>query len=393
MNSRSLSGHSPGSSKADPLEAFELDPDRLHLNHSSYGAVPRAVRIEQERQRAEIERDPTRFFTDELRPALRRVAGNVALRLGGEGKDWVFCENATAAVNSVLHSLNLQPGDEILTTSHAYGAVLKSMTLVAGRRNAALRQVELPAVIESDEEVLERIECALTPKTRLLIVDHITSASATIFPVRRIAASARSRCVPVLIDGAHAPGQLALDVPRLAADWYTGNAHKWLFAPRGCGLLWTAPERQATTRPAVLSHGADQGYTEAFDWIGTRDPTPWLCFEAGAGAHDHFGGSRLMAKNHALANLGTQTLSNALGARVTAPDRLRGSMASLILEGRSFHDDAVEALRRGLWERHGITVPVFAFAGRLCLRISAQIYNKPSDYEALASACRILLCG
>ncbi|MGH6888910.1 MAG: aminotransferase class V-fold PLP-dependent enzyme [Rhizomicrobium sp.] len=353
--------------------------------------MPRAVRIEQDRRRAEIERDPTRFFTDELRPGLRTTAGHVALRLGGKGEDWVFCENATAAVNSVLHSLDLQSGDEIVTTSHAYGAVLKSIGLVAGRRKAILRQAQLSPVTESDDQIVESIEGALTDRTKLLIVDHITSATATIFPVRQIAASARSRNVPVLIDGAHAPGQLALDVPSLAADWYTGNAHKWLFAPRGCGLLWTAPERQANTRPSVLSHGADEGYTEAFDWIGTRDPTPWLCFETAARAHDAFGGSRLMAENRKLATFGAQVVSDAVSAHMTAPEKLRGSMVSLILEGCSSHAKAAEAFRRALWERHRITVPVFPFAGRLFLRISAQIYNKPGDYEALASACQALL--
>lgn len=392
MNSPSPSDHSPGRpNSTDPLEAFELEPGRLHLNHGSYGAVPRTVRIEQDRRRAEIERDPTRFFTDDLGPALRGMAGHVARRLGGKAEDWVFCENATAAVNSVLHSLDLQPRDEILTTSHAYGAVLKSMELVAERRKAVLRSANLPIVIESEDEVVAALEGALTRETKLLIVDHIASATATIFPVGRIAALARSRGVPVLIDGAHAPGQLPLDVPALAPDWYTGNAHKWLFAPRGCGLLWTAPERQARTRPAVLSHGTDQGYIEAFDWIGTRDPTPWLCFEAAARVHDDFGGSRLMAENRALAAFGARTLSSALGACATAPEALRGAMASLILEGASPSREAADVLRRALWEEHRITVPVHFFADRLCLRISAQTYNKPEDYDVLARACRGLL--
>ena len=394
MNSPSPSDRSPGRPNSrDPIEAFELEAGRLHLNHGSYGAVPRTVRLEQDRLRAEIECDPTRFFTDELRPALRGMAGHVARRLGGNADDWVFCENATAAVNSVLHCLDLEPGDEILTTSHAYGAVLKAMELVAERRRSVLKIASLPTVIESEDEVVSAIEGTLTSRTKLLIVDHMTSATATIFPARRIAALARSKGVPVLIDGAHAPGQLPLDVPAIAADWYTGNAHKWLFAPRGCGLLWTTPERQARTRPAVLSHGTDQGYREAFDWIGTRDPTPWLCFEAAARVHDDFGGSRLMAENRALAAFGARTLSSALAARATAPEALRGSMASLILEGASQSAEVADTLRTALWEKHRITVPVHFFAGRVCLRISAQTYNKPEDYDVLARACRGLLVG
>jgi isopenicillin-N epimerase len=351
------------------------------------------VRVEQDRWRAKIERDPTRFFADELPPALRCMAGHAARRFGGRGEDWVFCENATAAANAVLQSLELGPGDEILTTSHAYGAVLKTMTLVAGRRGARVNQVLLPTLLESEDEILEGIERALTPRTRLLIVDHITSATATIFPVKRVAELVRSKDIPVLIDGAHSPGQIALDVPSLGADWYTGNAHKWLFAPRGCGLLWTAPERQDATRPAVLSHGADQSYTAAFDWIGTRDPSPWLAFEAAAQAHDGFGGDGLMTHNRALAALGARILSDALAARVTAPEALRGAMAALVLHGCPPNEEAAADFRRSLWGRYAITVPVYSFDGHFCLRISAQIYNTPGDYEALATACRNLVSG
>src|SRR5205085_2558640 len=277
------------------------DPAFIHLNHGSYGAVPREVRLEQDRWRAAIERNPTGFYNDEYPGLIRAAAERVAHRLGGNGKDWVFCENATAAVNAVLQSLDLGPGDEILTTSHAYGAVAKAMALNAERRGATLRIVEVPSFASGDEEVAGAISECLGPRTRLLVVDHITSQTATIFPVSQIAKAARAARVSLLVDGAHAPGQIPLDVPSLGADWYTGNAHKWLFAPRGCGLLWTRTERQAMTRPAVLSHGTDQGYAAAFDWIGTRDPSPWLAFEAAAQAHDGFGGEALMVRNRMLA--------------------------------------------------------------------------------------------
>jgi isopenicillin-N epimerase len=202
--------------------------------------------------------------------------------------------------------------------------------------------------------------------------------------VARIAALARSAGVPILVDGAHAPGHIPLDVPALHADWYTGNAHKWLFAPRGCGLLWTAPRRQNLTRPAVLSHGIDQGYTAAFDWIGTRDPTPWLCFETAALAHDDFGGRKLMADNKSLAAVAAQRLAAALDAHVTAPDAMRGAMAAFLLENCRATDESAAAIRRTLWERDRIIAPVYCFAGRLCFRVSAQLYNGTRDYEALA---------
>jgi isopenicillin-N epimerase len=377
--------------REDVLRAFELDPGFLHLNHGSYGAVPRKVRLEQDRWRATIERNPTGFYQNEYPPLIRATAEHVARRLGGDAKDWVFCENATAAVNGVLQSLDLGPGDEILTTSHAYGAVTKAMALTARRCGAKLCIADVPPLVSDDEEVSDAIAERLGPCTRLLVVDHMTSQTATVFPIRRIAQIARAAGVPLLVDGAHAPGQLSLDVPALGADWYTGNAHKWLFAPRGCGVLWTRPEWQTVTRPAVLSHGTDQGYAEAFDWIGTRDPSPWLSFEAAALAHDGFGGEALMAGNRSRAAEGAEEIAAALSAKIAGPAAMRGSMAALLLRVNYDSLEGAAAYRRKLASEHRIMVPVYVFAGALWLRISAQIYNAPDDYHRLSTACRDML--
>ena len=373
------------------LRAFELDPEFLHLNHGSYGAVPREVRLEQDRWRATIEKNPTGFFQHEYLPLMRASAAEVARQLGGEAKDWVFCENATSAVNGILQSLDLGPGDEILTTSHAYGAVAKTMALIAERRGAKLSVAEVPPLPADNEDVLDAIAPHLGPRTRILVVDHITSATALVFPVRQIIEHARASGIPVLVDGAHAPGQIALEVPSLGADWYTGNAHKWLFAPRGCGVLWTHPKRQGMTRPAVLSHGTDQAYTAAFDWIGTRDPSPWFCFETAARAHAAFGGEALMADNRILAAEAADEIASALGAAIAGPASMRGSMAALLLKPNYNDVDGAASYRRTLAHEHRIMAPVYVFAGALWLRISAQIYNSPDDYHRLAKACRDLL--
>ena len=377
--------------RENALSAFELDPEFLHLNHGSYGAVPRDVRIEQDRWRAKLEKNPTGFFQDEYPPLMRATAGQVARRLGGNAADWVLCENATSAVNGIIQSLDLGPGDEILTTSHAYGAVAKTMALVVERRGAKLAVADVPLLPADETEVADAIACHLGPRTRLLVIDHITSATALVFPVRAIAERARAAGVPVLVDGAHAPGQIALDVPSLGVDWYTGNAHKWFFAPRGCAVLWTRPERQARTRPAVLSHGTDQGYTAAFDWVGTRDPSPWFCFETAARAHDRFGGEALMADNRMLAAEAATELASALGAAVAGPASMRGSMAALLLKPNYVDVEGAAAYRRKLAHEHRIMVPVQVFAGALWLRISAQVYNAPDDYRRLARVCRDML--
>ncbi|HTQ13770.1 MAG TPA: aminotransferase class V-fold PLP-dependent enzyme [Rhizomicrobium sp.] len=355
--------------------------------------MPLSVRAEQDRIRAHVERDPTTFFKDELPGVLRAMAAKVAARFGGRGEDWVFCENATSAVNGVLGSFPLAPGDEVLTTSHVYGAVLKTMREWARRRLASLMVAELPAISEGDAAVVEAIASAFSPRTRLLVVDHITSATATVFPVRQIAARARAAGIAVLVDGAHAPGQVPLDVPAIGADWYTGNAHKWLFAPRGCGLLWTAPSRQPQTLPAVLSHGAESGYAAAFDWVGTRDVSPWLAFEAGAQAFDLFGGNALIARNHLLAREGAALLCEGLETRCVAPPEMRGAMATILLKDWSENPEIAPALQKALARKYGIVAPVSFFGGSLKIRISAQAYNELDDYRRCLAAIRELRDG
>ncbi|HSM95648.1 MAG TPA: aminotransferase class V-fold PLP-dependent enzyme [Rhizomicrobium sp.] len=392
MSSPSRSDRSPDTLKKGTPEGraalglFELSPDLVHLNHGSYGAVPKAVREEQDRWRALIESDATGFFKFRLPGELRRLEGVAAQRFGGKADDWVFCENATAAVNSVLSSFGLREGDEILTTSHAYGAVTKAMRIWAQRFGASLAVAQIPPVVQSEEEIVQAIAKSITDRTRLLVVDHITSATAIIFPVAQIVKAARARGIAVLVDGAHVPGHLPLDVETIGADWYTGNAHKWLFAPKGCGLLWTAPARQAQTLPAVLSHGAPDGYTQAFDWIGTRDVTPWLCFEAAARFHDSCGGESRMARNRVLAAEASAMLAAELGMVPTAPEAMRGAMACLTQQPSPIGNESATSLIRGIRECCGAVLPVYIFENAFCIRISAQIYNAMSDYDMLARA-------
>jgi len=367
------------------LPAFELAPERLHLNHGSFGAVPRSVLAEQQSWRERFERDPTGFYHYEY-PGLVRDSATVAARcFGGEAKDWVFCENATVAANSVLASFPLRPGDEVLVTSHGYGAVVKAAKVWAERRDAILKTIPFPPVVESRDQIVELVTASFTGRSRLLIIDHITSATALVLPVEQIVRKAHDSGIAVLVDGAHAPGQLSLDVPAIGADWYTGNAHKWFFAPRGCGLLWTRPDHQDTTLPAVLSHGTDRGYTAAFDWVGTRDASPWFCLEASAAAHESFGGATLMIRNRDLATQAGQLFEQQFPARVTAPPEMRGSMVSLDLGHFADAAERAPRLRLALHER-GIVAPVSALDGHVYLRLSAQIYNEMADYSSCASA-------
>ena len=387
MSNLSRSDRSPNTPDGRAaLGRFQLSPDLIHLNHGSYGAVPKVVRDEQDRLRARIESDATGFFRNELPGELRRLAGVAAQRFGGKSDDWVFCENATAAVNSVLSSFGLHAGDEIVTTSHAYGAVMKAMRIWASRFAAKVVVAQISVIVENEEQIVQAIVKSFSDRTKLLVVDHITSATAMILPVAQIVQAAHARGIAVLVDGAHVPGHLPLDVEAIGADWYTGNAHKWLFAPKGCGLLWTAPEHQAQTLPVVLSHGAPDGYTPAFDWIGTRDVTPWLCFEAAMRFHDSLGGESLMARNRKLAADASAQLAAELGMIVTAPVTMRGAMACLTLRPSPLDASGAASLITAIRQCCGAVLPAYVFEDALCIRISAQIYNEMADYELLARA-------
>jgi isopenicillin-N epimerase len=343
------------------------------------------VLAEQERWRAHMERHPTHFMSEELPPALRAAAARLAAFVGSEAKDLVFVENATAGCNTVLRSIPLAPGDEILVTDHGYPAVRKAAEHAAARAGARAIEAQVPFPLDDPAQVTAAVAAKLGPRTRLAIFDHVTSPTAVIFPVRELTALCRAAGALVLIDGAHGPGMLDLDVPSIGADWYTGNCHKWLMAPKGSGFLWTSPRQQAETHPLVISHGFGQGFTAEFDWIGTRDPTAWLAVPAAIDFHERLGGARLRERNAARAREQANNLARIWNTERGAPDELTGSMATVRLPlSDPASPERAQNLRRKLFDDHRIEVLVAAFAGALWARISAHAYNRPADYARLA---------
>ena len=294
------------------LGEWMLDPGIVYLNHGTVGAPPRRVLEAQQALRNEMERQPSRFLLRELagnviganqpeKPRIRAAADEVAQFLGAEGKDMVFVDNATSGVNAVLRSFEFHEGDDLLILDHTYGAVLNAARYATRVHGANVRMVHLPDVLDEPNTVVQAVEAAITPRTRILVIDHITADSAVVLPVAEIASRCRDRDVAILVDGAHAPGAIAVDIPSLGVDWYTANLHKWAWSPRSSGILWVNPSRQAAVHNTVISWGLDQGIVPEFDWPGTRDPTPHLAAPAGIAYMRELGLARVQNYNHQLA--------------------------------------------------------------------------------------------
>jgi len=374
---------------------FRLEAGMWFLNNGSYGAVPWPVWDVAEAWRERIEAQPVRFYARELGPALRASAAVLAAFLGTDGGRLALVENATAGANAVLRSIDLAPGDRVVVTDHGYGAVRNAARHVTERAGAELVEVALPWPEPSEDGVLAAIARVLAGGARLLVVDHVTSPTALVLPVAAIARLCRAAGVMLLVDGAHAPGMLDLAVAETGADWYVGNAHKWLLAPRGAGFLWARdPDGRAglpVVHPTVVSHGYGAGFAAEFDWVGTRDPSAQLAVPAGIDTFRWLGGERLRARNADLARDAASQLARSWGTRVLTPPEMAGSMAAIALPvaGPATRAGA-QALRDRFWTEHRVEVPVMAFAEAYHLRISAQVYNEEADYDRLDQAVRAL---
>jgi isopenicillin-N epimerase len=383
-----------------------LDPDVVFLNHGSFGACPRPVLEYQTELRARIERQPVRFFVRDLEGLLDEARAVLADFLGAAPDDLAWVANATTGVNAVLRSLELAPGDELLTTDHEYNACRNALEFVAGRWGARVVVAALPFPIAGPDEALAAILARVTPRTRLALIDHVTSQTGLVLPAGEIVATLRERGVETLVDGAHAPGMLPLALDTLGAGYYTGNCHKWLCAPKGAAFLHVRRDLQPTVRPAVISHGANSPRRDRsrflleFDWVGTGDPTACLALPEALRFMGELlpgGWAALRRHNRARTLEGRDLLCRALDVAPPCPDEMIGSLASLPLpDGDGAPPSSAlyaDPLQDRLLEDFRIEVPVIPWPAppRRLIRISAQLYNRPGDYRRLADALRALL--
>ena len=379
------------------LPLWPLDPAGTYLNHGTVGVTPRRVLEAQQQLRERIERHPSKFMLRDLwtftgtagkEPILmRQAAAAVAEFVGARAADLVFIDNTTAGVNAVVQSLRLTPGDEILVTDHAYGGIVTPVRHWAARAGAEVRVVPMPYPAFDGAAAVRAIDAAITPRTRLVIAEHIAAETALVFPAAAIVRACHARGVPVLIDGAHVPGQLELNTAEIGADFYVANLHKWAMAPRSCAFLVAAERWQPDLHPPVISWGYGTGYTQEFDWMGTRDPTPWLTAPIGIDFVRALDPVAWRRYTHQLAWEGAEHLAATWETPFETPESAVASMVTVMTPDRcGTKKEEASRLRDHLLFTHGIEVQVHARSGRVWVRLCAQAYNEGSDIEKLADA-------
>jgi len=350
--------------------------------------------------RRRMEAEPIEFLWRRYEKPLDRARKALAKFVGARAKDLVFVPNATTAVNAVVRSLELRPGDELLTTGHDYNACRNVLVEAARRAGAKTVVADVPFPLKTPEDILEAIMRAVTRRTRLAMIDHVSSHTALIFPTERVIRELDGRGVETLVDGAHAPGMVPLDIKRLRPAYYTGNLHKWVCAPKGAAFLWVREDKQDGLQPAVISHGNNQmrsGYTrlqDRFDWPGTVDPSAkfsvadaieWM------GKLLPGGWKEVRQRNHELAVKARQILCERWGTEPLCPEQMLGSMATVRLperfQGRPLKGRFEEEQVR-LYRDFGIEVPFLRIGNpaERYIRVSAQLYNAVGEYEYLAEA-------
>jgi isopenicillin-N epimerase len=383
---------------------WSLAPGTVFLNHGSFGACPRAIQAMQSDLRRQMEAEPVQFLWRRYEERLEPARAALAAFLGARARDVVFVTNATTGVNAVVRSLQLRPGDELLTTSHDYNACHNVLVEAALRTGARVTVARIPFPIRAADEALEAVLGAATRRTRLAFIDHVTSNTALVLPVARMVKELEARGIDTLVDGAHAPGMLPLDLARLRPAAYTGNLHKWVCAPKGAAFLWVRQDKQAGVQPAVVSHGNNtprpgyRAFQDRFDWAGTFDPTAWFCVGAvidWMGRRLRGGWPALRRHNRELAALAREVLCERLSVEPPCPEDMLGSMATIPLparlQGRPKRGKIDEEQLR-LYDDFGIEVPFFRVGprGTRHLRVSAQLYNTLAEYEYLAYALQKL---
>jgi len=380
-----------------------LKPEIDFLNHGSFGACPKVILDYQRQIQEQVELEPVHFFVKELEPLLDIARGQLASFLGADAQDLAFVPNATSGVNTVMRSLHFQPGDEILVTSHEYNACRNAIDYVANQSGAVVVVASIDFPLDSPTQVTEAILGKVSPRTKLALICHVTSPTGLVFPLEEIVPQLSDLGVETLIDGAHAPGLLPLNLKALNATYYTGNCHKWLCAPKGAAFLYVNAQQQAAIRPLTISHGANSPRSDRsrflleFDWVGTYDPSPYLCIPKAIdflGSLLPGGWDQLRETNRQTALEARKVICELLEIPSPCPESMIGAMAAIPLPlALSNQYASPMALQDRLVEEFNIQVPIVPWAGdyQMLVRISAQLYNHSYQYENLGKILKSLI--
>lgn len=373
-------------------DQWEIDPQTTYLNHGSFGPSPRPVREAYRNWQDELQKQPMRFFLESLEPALRSARAAMAEFVGTSDEDLIFVENATVGMNIVADSFPLDKNDEILLTNHEYGAVFRIWQRACGDRGAHVKSVELPTEFSDPQHVVDSIVAAITPNTKMLVLSHITSATAIVLPVQQICAALRERGVAVCIDGPHAPVQVPVDIADIGCDFYTASNHKWLSAPFGSGFLFVAKPYQSFIRPSVLSWGRlkphpIESWSDEFIWRGTRDPASFLATQDAIQFINQVTVEAFRARSHHLAQYARRTLTEITQLQPLVPDdpTWYASMAMIGLPNLEMKD---------LWEHfreRNFEILFEHLNDRTWLRVSCHLYNDHEQIDRLGDELKKFL--
>lgn len=380
---------------------FLIREDVVFLNHGSFGACPRPVFSAYQNWQLELEGQPVEFLGRKLTELMRQPRIALAAELGTTPENIVGLTNATLGLNIVAQSLDLKPGDQILTTDHEYSALEKTWAYVCRKTGAEVVVVKVPMPLLTEAQFTDTIISGMTERTKVLFLSHITSPTALLFPIERSIAEARRRGIWSVIDGAHTPGHIRLDLDALGADFYSGNCHKWMMAPKGSAFLHARPEMQGLINPLVISHGwtekskepgalgafGNSPFIDELEMQGTRDPAAWLTVPAALQYRHENDWNSVQAHCQALA----QDTARRLGERTGLPPLSSPEFCAPQMVAMPVPECDVEAIKLALIDRYNIEIPVFKWQDTCIVRLSVQGYNSRPQMDLLIHALTDLL--
>jgi isopenicillin-N epimerase len=368
---------------------FLVRPDIAYLNHGSYGARPRPVFEAYQRWQRELEAQPVEFLGRRLSGLLAEARANLASYVGTSPENLVFVPNATHGMNIIARSLDLRPGDEVLGTDHEYGAVERTWRFNCERQGALYRTQPISLPVISAEAIMEQLWRGVTERTRLIVVSHISSPTALMFPVAEIARRAAAQGILTAVDGAHAPGQLDLNLEDIGADFYVGNAHKWLSGAVGAGFLYAQLDRQDLLKPLVVSWGWEprepgpSPFQDLFGWIGTDDPAAYLSVPAAIAFQQEHEWARVRTACRALASQAQAQIAKVTGLPPISPDSPEWWVQMCVAPLPVNRNLSAKEVQRHLWEQYEVEIPIVEWQGYRFARLSIQAYNSVADVERL----------